>query len=317
MVRKMSWALVVIFILHGSASADDKIRFSITSATITTALPLWVAQQNGFFKQEGLEAEIIRTNANVGMAALVSGNIDYVTLFSSVVRAAIQGVPVRVVSATVDKPNQTIISRAGFKTIKDLKGKRVAIGSYGDQTDLITRMVFKHFGMDPEKDLTVIPAGDQRSRLAMLQSSLVEGAVVDPFGVEKLGLNVTARAYELFSFPSSGLGVNLKKIRENPDEIKRTIKAMIKAARYIRGNREGAIQIWMASSKSDRQSADAGIDSFAARLSDNGNMSESGLKMLVEEIRKMVKVEHEILLDDVADYTMLRQAQKELGIENR
>jgi NitT/TauT family transport system substrate-binding protein len=317
MMRKLCCLLFIVFVLPRSVLAEDKIRFSITSTTITTVLPLWVAQKKGFFKQEGLEAEIIRTNANVGMAALLSGNIDYVTLFSSVVRAAIQGVPVRVVSATVDKPNQTIISRAGFKTIKDLKGKRIAIGSYGDQTDLVTRMVFKHFGMDPDRDLTVIPAGDQRSRLAMLKSSLVEGAVVDPFGLEKLGLHIAARAYELFTFPSSGLGVSLKKIRENPDAIKRTIKAMIRAARYIRSDREGAIQVWMASSKSDRESAAEGIDSFAARLSDNGNMSESGLKMLVEEIKKMVKVEREITLDDVADYTMLRQAQKELGIENR
>jgi hypothetical protein len=99
--------------------------------------------------------------------------------------------------------------------------------------------------------------------------------------------------------------------------IKRTIKAVIRAARYIRTNQEGAIQVWLASTKSDRESAAAGIDSFAARLSDNGNMSESGLKMLVEEIRRMVKVEREIFLDDVADYTMLRQAQKELGIEGR
>jgi NitT/TauT family transport system substrate-binding protein len=317
MMRKIAWFFLLAFTFQSSVAADEKIRFSITSTTITTALPLWVAQKNGFFKDEGLEAEIIRTNANVGMAALLSGDIDYVTLFSSVVRAAIQGVPVRVVSATVDKPNQTIISRAGFKTIKDLKGKRVAIGSYGDQTELVTRMTFKYFGMDPDRDLTVIPAGDQRSRLAMLESSLVEGAVVDPFGLEGRGLHVAARAYELFTFPSSGLGVNLKSIRQHPGKIKHTIKAMIRAARYIRENREGAIQIWMTSSKSDRQSAAAGIDSFAARLSDNGNMAESGLKMLAEEIRKMVKVEREISLSDVADYTMLRQAQKELGIENR
>ncbi|HEY7164126.1 MAG TPA: ABC transporter substrate-binding protein [Candidatus Binatia bacterium] len=317
MARKLYLVVFVVFVLRGTALTEDKIRFSITSAAITTVLPLWVAQKNGFFKQEGLEAEIIRTNANVGMAALLSGSIDYVTLFSSVVRAAIQGVPVRVVSATVDKPNQTIISRAGFKTVKDLKGKRIAIGSYGDQTDLVTRMVFKHFEMDPDKDLTVIPAGDQRSRLAMLQSSLVEGAVVDPYGLEKLGFNVVARAYELFTFPSSGLGVNLRKIKGNPDVIKRTIKAMIRAVHSIRTNREGAIQLWLASTKSDRESAAAGIDSFAARLSENGNISESGLKMLIEEIRKMVKVEREITLDDVADYAMLRQAQKELGIENR
>lgn len=316
-MRTVACFFLVLFVFQSSVLAEDRIRFSITSTTITTVLPLWVAQKRGFFKQEGLEAEIIRTNANVGLAALLSGNIDYVTLFSSVVRAAIQGVPARVVSATVDKPNQTIISRAGFKTVKDLKGKRVAIGSYGDQTDLVTRMIFKHFGMDPDKDLTVIPAGDQRSRLAMLQSSLVEGAVVDPYGLEKLGFNIAARAYELFTFPSSGLGVNLRKIKENPDVIKRTIKAVIRAARYIRTNQEGAIQVWLASTKSDRESAVAGIDSFAARLSDNGNMSESGLKMLVEEIRRMVKVEREISLDDVADYTMLRQAQRELGIESR
>jgi NitT/TauT family transport system substrate-binding protein len=317
MMRKMIWVFLIFFTLQSSASADDKIRFSITSATITTALPLWVAQKNGFFKQEGLEAEIIRTNANVGMAALLSGSIDYVTLFSSVVRAAIQSVPVRVVSATVDKPNQTIIARTGYKTVNDLKGKRVAIGSYGDQTELVTRMIFKHFGMDADRDLTVIPAGDQRSRLAMLESSLVEGAVVDPFGLEGRGLHVVARAYELFTFPSSGLGVNLKKIKENPGEIKRTIKAMIRAARYIRENREGAIQILMASAKSNRQSAAAGIESFAGRLSENGSMSESGLKALIDEIRKMVKVERAVPLDEVAYYAALRQAQSELGIDSR
>lgn len=315
-MRCVLWALIFAFSLTDPSWAQDKIRISITSATVTT-LHLWVAQKLGFFKQEGLEAEIIRTNANVGMSALLAGSIDYVTLFSSVVRAAVQGVPVRVVTTTVDKPNQTILTRAEFKTVKDLRGKRIAIGSYGDQTDLVTRLVFKHFGMDPDKDVTVIPAGEQVSRLAMMKAGLVEGAVVDPFGLEGSGLNVAARAYELFTFPSSGLGVSIRKIRENPNEIKRTIKAMIKASRYIRSNREGAIQIWIERSKSDRQSATAAVDSFATRINEDGNISETGLRMLTDEIRKMVKVERPIALDEIADYTMLRQAQKELGLESR
>jgi len=316
-MRKTFWILAIVFSLTSSAWAKDRIRISITSVSISTALPLWVAQKNHFFQQEGLEVEIIHANANVGMAALISGNIDYVTLFSSAVRAAVQGVAVRVVSATVDKPNQTIVSRAEFKTVKDLKGKRIAIGSYGDQTDLVTRMIFKHFGMDPEKDLTVIPAGNQRSRLAMLQASLVEGAVIDPFGLEGLGLNVAARAYELFTFPSSGLAVTLKKIKEEPDEIKRTIKAMIKATRYIRDNREAAIQVWVERSGADRQSSVAGVNSFSERLSGDGNMSQKDLRILTEEIRRMVKRQRQVPLEEVADYTMLRQAQKELGLESR
>jgi ABC-type nitrate/sulfonate/bicarbonate transport system substrate-binding protein len=178
-------------------------------------------------------------------------------------------------------------------------------------------MIFKHFGMDPDKDLTVIPAGNQRSRLAMLQASLVEGAVIDPFGLERLGLNVAARAYELFTFPSSGLAVTLKKIKEEPDEIKRTIKAMVKSSRYIRDNREGAIQVWMERSGADRQSSLAGVNSFAARLSEDGNMSEKGLRMLTDDIKRMLKVAREVSLEEVADYTMLREAQKELGIVSR
>lgn len=202
-MQKLGWPLLFVFVLQASAVAEDKVRFSITSATITTALPLSVAQKSGFFKQEGLEAEIIRTNANVGMAALLSGDIDYVTLFSSVVRAAIQGVPVRVVNATVDKPDQTIISRPGFKTVQDLKGKRVAIGSYGDQTDLVTRMIFRHFGMDAERDLTVIPAGDQRSRLAMLQSSLVEATVVTRLGWKNLDSTSLRGPTSCLPFPAA------------------------------------------------------------------------------------------------------------------
>ena len=94
----------------------------------------------------------------------------------------------------------------------------------------------------------------------------------------KLGFNVLARAYELFSFPFTGIGSTTKKLREKPDEVKRMIKAGIRANRYVRQNRDGAIQVMMEWGKTDREAAANTYDSTWRIFSEDGGMTENGLK---------------------------------------
>ena len=62
--------------------------------------------------------------------------------------------------------------------------------------------------------------------------------------MEKQGYKILARAYELFSFPYLGLGTHTRKMKEKPEEIRRSIKATIRANRFIRENREEAVRIF-------------------------------------------------------------------------
>ena len=83
--------------------AADKVRISVSSLDVAFFTPA-VALKRGFFKEEEIDAEIIRMNANISVTALATGDIDYTTIFGSVVRAAIRGLPVRVVASFIDSP---------------------------------------------------------------------------------------------------------------------------------------------------------------------------------------------------------------------
>jgi len=316
---KLLVLLATVASFSSASPAADKVRISISTLDMSF-LTGAVALKRGFFKEEGLEAELIRMNANISITALATGDIDYTMLFGSVVRGAMRGLPIKVVASFLDSPTQALIARPEFKSIKDLKGKTLGVSSFGATADVAARMLLQKSGIDPEKEMKIIALGSERARFTALKEGIVEVAVIGPpADVEgmKMGFNVLARAYELFSFPFVGLGANNKKIKERPDEIKRTLKALIKGNRYIVANKEGAIQVLMEWSKTDRESAATAYDGTVKVFNTDGSIPESGLKLVVEQSRQALKVERTVAFDEVADLSFLREAQRELGIKGR
>ena len=318
-MRKAILALVFFLAFYSPLQAEDKIRVSISSLDVAF-LTGGVAFKRGFFKEERLDAEIIRMNANVSITALVNGDIDYTLIFGSVVRATVRGFPLRVVAGFLDSSTHTLIARPEFKSVKDLKGRTLGISSFGATADVAARMMIKHFGIDPEKEMKIIALGPDRARFAALQEKVVDVAVISPPADsegKKLGFNVLARAYELFSLPFIGLGANVKKIKERPDEVKRAIKALIKANRYIRQNRDGTVQVMMEWGRTDRENAAATYESTWKVFNLDGNIPEDGLRLVIEQAKEALKITREVSPNEIADLTLLREAQRELGIKGR
>ena len=126
-----------------------------------------------------------------------------------------------------------------------------------------------------------------------------------------------SRFHEIFKMPFTGVGTHLKKLKEKPDEVKRMVKALLRANRYVRSNREGTIQTMMDWIKVDRESAAATYDSTWKIFSEDGGMSESGLKLVIDQSREAMKIERAVALTEVADFGIIREVQKELGIKAR
>jgi len=99
-MKKFLGALLVFFLFHTSVHAADKIRIGVPEFN-AQFLPLALAEKRGFFKEDGLQGEIIRINPTVALAALVSGELDYWTVIGNSVAAAIQGAPLRVLACYV------------------------------------------------------------------------------------------------------------------------------------------------------------------------------------------------------------------------
>ncbi len=311
--------ILTIIFLQNSARAEDRIRIGF-SAVIASYSTLPLGQKRGFLQEEGLQAEFIRMNATVGLTTLITGEIDYYTQLGGGVAAAIRGAPVKIVACFVPGPTATLVARPEFKSARELKGKTIGIDVFGSNLDIIARNVFKHSGIDPDKEIKFLAAGPLEARFSSMKQGLIAATLGGPptdFLGKKMGFVVLARANELFSFPVTGVVSSVKKIKEKPEEVKRVIKAGIKANRYIRQNRDGTIQTFMEWLKLDKEMATATYDSVGKAFNDDGSLPEDGLRLLIEETRKAGKVSREIASSEVSDLSILREAQKELGIQGR
>ncbi len=318
-MNKILLVLQSIFIFQASVQAADKIRIGYPAPTASHMNSV-LAQKKDFFKDAGIDAEIIRIPSPGSLAALVNGDIDYFSSISPVVAAAVRGLPVKVVACYMPGPSNTLVARPDVKSVKDLKGKTVAVSTPGGGPTVITKMILKHFGLDPDKDVKLLPFDRDERRLIAMKQGLADAVALSPpfnYLAKKEGFVVLAKAYELFSYPPSGLAASVKKIRERPEEVKRVIRAGIKANHYIRENRDGTIQIMMEWLKINRELAVAAYESVGPAFSEDGNIPEDGLRLFIEEARKATKLDREVSINEVADSSILKEVQRDLGIKAR
>ena len=307
---------VAIFVLGTPLYAADKIRISMTGfAGQFMTFPL--AQKRSFLKEEGFEAEIVRISAAAGRAALTNGDVDYSTgIGGTVIGGALSGIPIKVVACFVPAPVLALVSRPEYKTVQALKGKTVAVLIAGGVAHFAARAIARHYGLDAEKELKYLAVGPPDARFAALSQGLVEAAVLGPpldFEAKKQGHNILARADEVLIFPETGLVAGVRKIQDKPDEIKRVIRAGIKANRYIRANREGTVQFLMEWLKLNREAAGATYDSVVKVYNEDVGVCDKGLRLVIDETKKTVKSPREMSFGDVVDLSMLREALKEMG----
>ncbi len=317
-MKKTLLVLLVLFAFPALGHAVDKIRIGYPDLA-ATFVPLAIADKRGFFQEEGLQGEFIRINPGVAIQALVTGEIDYYTVLGPAVAAAIRGVPVKLVAAYVPVAPTALIARPEIKSVPELKNKTIGLNAYGGALEGMARLMLRHFSIDPDKDVKFLATGPLDSRFGAMKQGLTHATLGSPpidFLGKKLGFVVLTRANELFSFPVSGLIASAKKIQERPDEIKRVIKAGIKANRYIRQNRDGAIPVMAEWLKIDKEMASATYDSSVKTYSEDLGLPDSGLRLLIDEAKRVTKVSREVSLSEVSDLSMLRDAQRDLGIKN-
>lgn len=317
-MKRLGCALLALsaFWLPGRiVEAADKVRISVTNPNMSF-LPAGVALKRGFFKDEGLDVEVIRMNVPTTITALMTGDIGYTLLFGSVVRGALRGMPLRAVASLLDSPTHALIAKPEYKSIKELKGKTLGIGNFGGTDEVVARLMFKHSGVDSERELKVIAVGADRARLAALKEGLVDVVVIAPPGDalgKQMGFSIVARAHELFSFPFIGIGTNFKSIKEKPVEVKKVIKALIRANRYIRDDKEGAVRVLMDWGRVEREPAAASYDSTWKVFTPDGNIPQEGLRLVLEQAKAELKLTRDVPLNEIVDVMLLQEAQRELG----
>jgi ABC-type nitrate/sulfonate/bicarbonate transport system substrate-binding protein len=220
------------------------------------------------------------------------------------------------VACFVPVPVLGLVARPEFKTVQSLKSKTIAILIPGGVAHAAARAMVRSAGLDAEKEMKYLAVGPPDARYAALTQGLVEGAILGPpldFEARKQGYNILARADEVIVLPETGLVADLKKIRDKPDEIKRVIRAGIKANRYIRANRDGTVQFLTEWLKLTRDSAAATYDSVVRVYNEDVNVCDKGLRSISDETKKTMKLNRDVPYGEIADLSIFRDALREMG----
>jgi NitT/TauT family transport system substrate-binding protein len=199
-----------------------------------TTLPYIVANERGFFEKEGLKVRLITfRGTNLMLTALLNGELDYATILPFLTGASARGLPVKILAAVTKSSSYVIISKPEIESIKALKGKKIGINSFGSSADYAAYAAVSRSGLDPNKDVTILPiGGGSPERFAALASGSVDATVVTSpaeYAAEKQGLRVLVAARdfaELVRIPLTGIGATQKKMEKDADEIVRLLRAL-------------------------------------------------------------------------------------------
>jgi NitT/TauT family transport system substrate-binding protein len=303
-----------------SASAE-RVRTAIPRATVNY-LSLPVAEVKGFFRSEGLDNETIVIPGTTAIAALVSGNVDYSGAGGSGMRAAVRGAPIKAIMFQTEKVTWYLLAASDIMKIADLKGKRVAVGTVGDTQDALITMLVEREGLTA-RDITrvAMPSRSTSSTILSLKTGAFSAAVVnadESLLGEKEGLRTLAFIGDLFPYPFQGFLATDKMITERPNDIKRWLRAMVKALMFIRERPEEAADIAMKKipmGNVSRPLVVEGIRRFSQAFPDGvpGLPSQQGIKTLIDlDVKAALKIKEDVPPDKVLSLRLMREVKEEL-----
>jgi NitT/TauT family transport system substrate-binding protein len=304
----------------GEAQTLKKVRMG-SSSTNVSFLAFYAALHRGFFKDEGIDLEIIYMAANLTSAAVLSGDLDYSAAVTGLIGGAVRGQPMKVLLFTVERPLLFLVSKKEIKDPKQLRGKKIAGSSPGGSATLLAYEVLRHFGLEPGRDVSVLPMGGSAAgRFAVLESGVVDASLLsipESIIAAEKGYNELIFLGDIVQFAQNGFGTSEKKIRENPDEVYKMTRATLRGLQFVweKNNQEAVTDIMMKQWKvNDRKMAAAMSKQVTRVLTKDARVKPEAVQMLIDTQRENAKVTRPISVAEVVDYSFLDKARKEVGI---
>ena len=313
----LSLAVILLVALSASrslsppAQAAEKVRIGIPVVAMSQ-LPILIAQQNKLFQAEGFDAEVIQIRTALALPALMSGELDFTTSAETTIRAAISGMPLKAIGFIGVRSSLVLVSNPRINSVTALKGGKIAVSSLRTTTDFVARDILRHYGLNPDKDIVTFPLGSEANKIAAVKSGAVDAAIVtlpSDSIAEEQGLKKLVFAGDFIEGLQSGLATSVKKINENPARVQRMARVFVRSLEFTRSRRGDAVDFIIKQWQLSRRVAENSYDLMIKTFSPDGEAPERLVRILVDEVRRTQKIEREIALSDVVDFSFVREAR--------
>jgi NitT/TauT family transport system substrate-binding protein len=261
--------------------------------------------------------EHVQIACAIATNALLSEDLDYAVCTGPGISGAIKGLPIKLIMTTQDKLGYLLLVKANVQRLTDLRSKTIGISTYGSQAYLTTVTLFRRAGMEPGRDVHLLPAGDNAARLAAMDAGKIDATILsspfDIFGAQK-GYKVLLWTRDHVPLTQNAVVVADKKLKQSPDQVKRTIKGSIEALKFIREHQEESVAIAAQWLRMDPNIARAAFENYLPCYSADGSLTDQALRDLIQYEIDRGTTKKDIPLAQVASRDLLLQAQKELNI---
>lgn len=254
----MSAAGLALAVGAGEIFAQEKIKLSYSSIDTTNSV-YFVAQERGFYKKHGLDAEqIFIPSTTTSVTSLLAGDVNVANASGgAIASAAVGGVSLVTAACYINTLPYELVVQESLKSVEELKGKSIGISRVGSASDTAAHVLIKGLGLEPIKDVPIIQVGGAPERAAAFRTGRIVGFPSPP-GIINLAKGMahkvlisTADLPKRFEFPYICINMTRSYLNARRDTVKKVVMALIDAAHFFKTRKEETKKIIAKFSKQD------------------------------------------------------------------
>jgi NitT/TauT family transport system substrate-binding protein len=305
--------------LFAGSSSDKPTRVRMAlAARSTTSMPFFVAQERGFFREEGLEVELIVMQAIQTIQATLGNSTQFASATGSAVSSAVSGADIKVILAVTDQPSFDLIVQPNITSVQQLKGKKIGTGGVGSLAEILARRILIAHNVRPE-DVAILATGPSHLTYLSLKAKVIDAAPLQmplTFIAQDEGFRKLLSAADVYRSVQGGLATTKAILTEQPEMVTKVVRAMLKAMRLIKSDRKYAIDFlkgpWLDIGKDPEKIAARVYDIAGPALLDDGSVSEETQRQMIADASVRVKPKQPVPPEQVFDFSMVQKVSQTL-----
>jgi NitT/TauT family transport system substrate-binding protein len=285
-------------------------------STVNVAfLPIYVTQDKGFFKDEGLDVLVVMFNAGAtNLQAMIGGDVQIMAGgVPETVLARAGGVDIKNFWAISNVMPFQIYGGAKLKSLEQSKGKKFAISRFGSLSEFLTRSALKHSGVDP-KEVTMLQIGATPARFTTLASGIVDATILWFPVTERAkaaGMNKLFDLKDLYpNWTNVGFIARESWLAKEREQATRFLRAYQRGVRYTRENREDGIRTLTKYVGLNPSESAAGYDEYRESFPVDGRILDAGIVATIEQEIDTGRLKSKIAISEMIDNSFINALGK-------
>ncbi|HEX2386683.1 MAG TPA: ABC transporter substrate-binding protein [Candidatus Binatia bacterium] len=291
-------ACISILLLAFASSAlaqgkpeKERINIGYAAKAVVHAIP-FVTKEAGLFREEGIQADIVRTAGNVAPMTLVSGDVSFSIMSAFLLLPAAQQYRDLVMLAGFTRyASMYFVTRPEIKNAGDLRGKIIGLQRPGDAYEKNARVAVRHLGLDPDKDVKFLYVGGNEVMWTALESRRVGATMLTPpstLFARKAGMNFLVNLSDLkVEYQGSSMTTRRSFLKENPNLAFRAVRAMVRGIHFFKTRKEETLKILAKFfGTNDREALEESWD-YASDVPTKPYASESAVQAVIDHLAEL------------------------------